>query len=201
MLRCAITDGTSTCSVNAAQIDRLQNQVRRWAANGIDFIQLREKRLDAGALFTLAEHAMQTLREMDSATKLLINTRADVAIAARAHGVHLTSHVDELTPQQARALYAHAGLPSPAVSVSCHTKDDVTRARDNGADLILFGPVFEKQVNGHHVADGSGIDRLRVACELAQGVPVLALGGVTPVNAPACVSAGAAGIAGIRTFV
>src|ERR1700743_2351613 len=114
MLRCAITDGTASCFVNAAQIDRLQNQVRGWAADGIDLIQLREKNLEAGALLALAEAAMQTLHDMHSPTKLLINTRADVAIAARAHGVHLTSHADELTPQQVRGVFTHAELPTRA---------------------------------------------------------------------------------------
>src|SRR6202012_5162978 len=120
MLRCAITDGTSSCFVNAAQIDRLQKQVPGWAAAGIDLIQLREKNLEAGALFALAEAALQTLHDMHSPTKLLINTRADVAIAALAHGVHLTSDPNELTPQQVRELFPHASLPAPVVSISCH---------------------------------------------------------------------------------
>ena len=156
MLRCAITDGSASGFVNAAQIDRLRNHVRRWAADGIDIIQLREKNLDAGALLALAEAALQTLREMQSPTKLLINTRADVAIAARAHGVHLTSDPNELTPQQVRELFTHAGLPAPIVSVSCHTPADIARARHNAADFILFGPVFEKRINGKLVTDGVG---------------------------------------------
>ena len=123
MLRCAITDGTASCFVNAAQIDRLQNQVRGWAADGIDLIQLREKNLEAGAVLALAEVAMQTLHETYSPTKLLINTRADVAIAARAHGVHLTSDPNELTPQQVRELFTHAGLP--VESFETHGSDQV----------------------------------------------------------------------------
>jgi len=201
MLRCAITDGTASGFVNATQIDRLQNHVRRWAADGIELIQLREKNLDAGALLALAEAALQTLHEMQSRTKLLINTRADVAIASRAHGVHLTSHADELTPHQVRELYTHAGLPSPIVSISCHTPADIARARHNAADLILFGPVFEKRVDGEVVAPGAGLEALVLACAIAQQVPILALGGVTSENSGACLSAGAAGVAGIRTFL
>jgi len=200
MLRCAITDGTAAGSVNAVQIDYLQNQVRRWARDGINFIQLREKNLEAGALFTLAEAAMQTLREMQSSTRLLINTRADVAVAAKTHGVHLTSRADELTPQQVRGLFAYCGLSSPVVSVSCHTAEEVTGARDNEADLILFGPIFEKHISGRHLVNGVGLDLLEESCRLAQDLPVLAIGGVTSMNAPACLTAGAAGIAGIRTF-
>jgi thiamine-phosphate pyrophosphorylase len=201
MLRCAITDGTASSFVNATQIDRLQNQVHRWAADGIDLIQLREKNLEAGALLTLAEAAMQTLHEMQSPAKLLINTRADVAIAARAHGVHLTSHADELTPHQVRELFTHAGLPAPVVSISCHTPADIARARHNAADFILFGPVFEKRVDGEVVAAGAGLEALALACAIAQQTPILALGGITSENAGACLSAGASGVAGIRTFV
>jgi len=200
MLRCAITDHTSSSFVDTAQNEGLLRQVHRCAAEGVEFIQLREKNLDAGALLTLAEAVLQTLREMQSPTKLLINTRADVAIAARAHGVHLTSSPDELTPQQVRGLFTHAGLPAPIVSVSCHTPADIARARHNAADFILFGPVFEKRVNGKLASDGVGLEALAMACAIAQHVPVLALGGVTAQNAAACLASGATGVAGIRLF-
>jgi thiamine-phosphate pyrophosphorylase len=201
MLRCAITDGTAARFVKAVQINRLQNQVRRWAADGIEIIQLREKNLDAGALLALAEAVMQTLHEVQSPAKLLINTRADVAIAARAHGVHLTAHPDELTPLQVRELFTHAGLPAPIVSISCHTPADIARARHNAADFILFGPVFEKRIDGQLVAAGAGLEALTFACAIAQQIPVLALGGITPQNSAVCLASGATGVAGIRTFL
>jgi thiamine-phosphate pyrophosphorylase len=201
MLRCAITDGTADGFVNATQTDRLQDQVRRWAGDGIDFIQLREKNLDAGALLIFAEAVMQTLQAMRSPTKLLINARADVAVAARAHGVHLTAHRDELTPQQVRSLFVHARLPSPIVSVSCHTPADIAGARHHSANFILFGPVFEKRIDGEVVARGVGLEALSLACAVAQPVPVLALGGITSENTATCMAAGAAGIAGIRIFL
>jgi thiamine-phosphate pyrophosphorylase len=200
MLRCAITGGRASGFVNATQIEGLQDQVRRWADEGVELIQLREKGLSAGSLFQLAEVAMQTLREIQSPTKLLINTRADVAIGVGAHGVHLSSHVDELKPQQVRELFTHAGLPPPIVSVSCHTPTDIARARHNAADLILFGPIFEKRVDGELVTAGVGLEALALACAIAEQVPVLALGGVTSETAGACLAAGAAGIAGVRIF-
>lgn len=204
MLRCAITDGAASDFVDCTQMHRLQSQVRRWAADGIEIIQLREKQVQAGALFTLAEAAVRALDRMHSSTKLstrlLINGRADVAIACGAHGVHLTATADELTPQQVRTLYRDAGRPAPVVSVSCHTVDQVRRARAEAVDYILFGPVFEKRVDGSIVSPGAGIELLRAACKAARPLPVLALGGVTPANAAQCVEAGAAGIAGIRLF-
>lgn len=201
MLRCAITGGTASGFVNRLQIDLLEAQVRRWAAVGLDFIQLREKNLEPGALLMLAEAARRTLDAAASSTKLLINGRGDVAIAARADGIHLTAHADELTPEQVRAFYEHATLPSPIVSVSCHTLEEINRARDNRADLILFGPVFEKRVAGQLAAAGAGLDALAEACRSAHPVPVLALGGITEQHAALCTRAGAAGIAGIRTFL
>lgn len=201
MLGCAITDGTSASFVNATQIERLQNQVRSWASDGIDLIQLREKDLNAGSLLALAEAAMQTLREVQSPTKLLINTRADVAIAASAHGVHLTSHPDELTPHQIREIFTHAGLPAPIVSVSCHTPADIARARHHAVDFILFGPIFEKRIDGELITAGVGLEALALACAIAEPVPILALGGITPENSAACLAAEAAGVAGIRTFL
>jgi thiamine-phosphate pyrophosphorylase len=149
----------------------------------------------------LAEAAMQTLHEMQSPAKLLINTRADVAVAARAHGVHLTAGPDELTPHQVRELFTHAGLPAPIVSVSCHTPADIARARHNAADFILFGPVFEKRIDGQLVAAGAGLEALTFACAIAQQIPVLALGGITPQNSAVCLASGATGVAGIRTFL
>lgn len=206
MLRCAITDGNAPGFVNATQLDRLQldrleNQVRRWAAEGIDLIQLREKHLEAGALLALSEAVLRILAERNASTKLLINSRADVAIAARAHGVHLTSDHDELTPQQVRELFTRASLPRPVVSISCHSPADIARARHNAANLILFGPVFEKRADGELVHAGVGLEALALACSIAEQLPVLALGGVSRENSAACVTAGAAGIAGIRTFL
>ena len=201
MLRCAITNHTASRFVNTAQIESLQDQVRHWAAESIELIQLRGKDLDAGVLFSLAEAALQTLHEMQSPTKVLINTRADVAIAARAHGVHLTARPDELTPHQVRELFTHAGLPAPIVSISCHTPSDIARACHNAADFILFGPVFEKRVDGERVSDGVGLEALAMACAIAQQIPVLALGGITREHSARCLAAGATGVAGIRTFL
>jgi thiamine-phosphate pyrophosphorylase len=139
---------------------------------------------------------------------LLINSRADAAVAAGADGVHLTSGEGELTPAQIRTLYAAAGQPQPVVSISCHTLADVTRARMLAPSLILFGPVFEKVVSDpatQHTTEafisrGIGLNLLGTACAAAVPVPVLALGGITGANTPDCLEAGAAGIAAIRFF-
>ena len=200
MLRYAITDAARTASSPEGRHDALHACIRRWAAEGIDFIQLREKSLPAGELFSLAQTLREDLLQSGSSIRLLLNARADLAVAAGAHGVHLTSSPGELTAKQVRSLFAQAGRPAPFLSASCHTVEQAAHARGAGVDLILFGPVFEKVAGGAFAAEGVGLTLLREAVQGAHPVPVLALGGVTYANAPACLSAGAAGIAGIRLF-
>jgi len=146
-------------------------------ADGVDMIQIREKDLTARQLFefTLAVLEVRAKRP----AKILINTRADVALAAGADGVHLPAAAPRETP------------PGLLVGRSCHTLAEVRAA---AADFVTFGPVFASPAKGQPV----GLDALAEACRT--GVPVYALGGVSWDNAAACVKAGAAGIAGIRLF-
>lgn len=200
MLRYAITDGTAANVRPAERIPALRALVQRWATAGIDFIQLREKNLATSELFVLAGALVDEARSAGSRTRLLVNTRADIALGSGAGGVHLTGGADQMTPAQVRSVFQRAGRPSPVVSVSCHTVEDLRRASREGADLLLFGPVFGKTVQGDMVVEGSGLDRLREAVAAAGELPVLALGGVTEANSLACREVGAAGVAGIRLF-
>jgi len=210
MLRYAITDRARFAAESGQQAEptrqtALLRQAARLAAEGIDFLQLRERDLSAAALASLARNLLATLCEHNPATRLLVNSRADVAIATHADGVHLTSSPNELTPAQVRALYAAASLPEPVISLSCHTLAEVARAASSAPDerptLILFGPVFEKVVGNKLVTAGAGLDLLRAACAAAAPIPVLALGGITPANTDSCLDAGAMGIAAIRLFL
>lgn len=178
----------------------LLRQAHRWSAERIDFVQLREKDLPDADIAALAREILSMLARASSSTKLLINSRADIAVATDAHGVHLTASPNELTPKQVRDLYASANRPAPIISISCHTLEEVHRARVNRADAILFAPVFEKIIAGQIITPGQGLDHLRAACLAASPIPVYALGGVTLENARACLEAGAYGIAGIRLF-
>jgi thiamine-phosphate pyrophosphorylase len=200
MLRYAITSRASYPGDEPQQQAALLLQASRWTADGIDFIQLREKDLPATNIAALAREILKAIARTTSPTKLLINSRPDIAIATGAHGVHLTSKQDELTPTQVRSLYALTNSPAPIITVSCHSLEDVYHARVNQADAILFAPVFEKIIVGRIITPGQGIDRLRAACLAASPVPVYALGGVTLENASACLDARAAGVAGIRLF-
>jgi thiamine-phosphate pyrophosphorylase len=204
MLRYAITSGEDAGSGEASiTLERIA-QARRWAAEGMDYVQLREKQLDTGELVRLAAAMQVALREYGrencGRTKLLVSNRADVAVAAGADGVHLTSRPGELTAEQVRRVFAASGSSAPVVSASCHSLEEVRQAVGGRVDLILFGPVFEKRAAGEVVVAGVGLEALREACKIASTTPVLALGGVTEGNAALCVQAGAAGIAGIRLF-
>ena len=209
MLRYAITDRARFPGDEGAREAALLEQAARLAAAGVDFVQLREKDLEPAALAALARKLVATLHGHSPAPKLLINSRADIAVAADADGVHLTSTEGSLTPADVRRLYAAAGLPSPVVSVSCHTLGEVAAARRSAPTLILFGPVFEKVVADPHadypadarLSDGSGLNLLHLACAAAAPVPVLALGGISPGNTAGSLAAGAAGIAAIRLFL
>lgn len=200
MLRYAITSRALYPGDERQQLDALLQQAARWAADGVDFIQLREKDLSASCLAALSRQILQAIRLAASQTRLLINSRPDIAVATGAHGVHLSAVPDELTPNQVRRLYAAANLDAPIVTVSCHTLDDVQRARVSNADAIIFAPVFEKAVAGSIVTSGQGLEALRAACVAASPTPIYALGGVTVENTAACLNAGAAGVAGIRLF-
>jgi thiamine-phosphate pyrophosphorylase len=190
MLKCAITSGEGWA---------VMEHVRRWSHEGVDYVQLREKQMAAGELVKLAV-AMQAVLRESGTTKLLVNGRPDVAIAAVADGVHLTSQEGELAVEQVREVFEAAGASRPLVSVSCHTLEEVRRAVSEGVDFILFGPVFEKRVEGEMVGDGVGLENLQEACDAADRTPVLALGGVTWPRAELCIEAGASGVAGIRLF-
>jgi len=162
---------------------------------GVDYIQLREKDLSTRELEMLAREVVAMVRENSLLTRLLINSRTDVALAAGADGVHLRG--DDVGPREARQA-AHQPLTTDhfLVAASCHSNEDVIRAASEGADFAVFAPVFEK--NNAPGRQPTGLAALHEACRAK--IPVLALGGVTMENAASCLEAGAAGVAGIRLF-
>jgi thiamine-phosphate pyrophosphorylase len=164
---------------------------------GVDYIQLREKDLSTGDLETLACEAVQHLRTENQKLKtvFLINSRTDIALASGAQGVHLPS--DDVSPSEVKKIWTEGGrtVARVTVAVSCHTRAEVARAAQEGADFAVFGPVFEKE---NSLTGPAGLGALEEACQ--EKVPVLALGGITLGNTTACMQAGAAGIAAIRLF-
>jgi len=187
-----ITDREQFPGSYAEQREQLLAKIAEAARAEVDYIQLREKDLSTRELEEVARAAIDLLRKSGTKTRLLINSRTDVALAVGADGVHLRSH--DISPADVRRIWRSAGLTTePVVVVSCHSEEEVKSAKAAGADFVVFGPVF-----GKGQAPGTGISALHAAC--SHGVPVLALGGVTADNAHSCIEAGSSGIAGIRMF-
>lgn len=205
MLLYYITDRTQFPGSAAEQRRALLARIVEAARAGVDYIQLREKDLPVRELEALAHEAVAATRGTRS--KLLINSRADVALAAGADGVHLPA--GDLAASEVRALVEGAGPPTTGnflIAVSCHSAAEVAAADGHGADFVVFGPVFEKSGKA-----GVSVKALAEACKRVGPVPrtegghrgslpVLALGGVTLENAADCLRSGAEGVAGIRLF-
>jgi thiamine-phosphate diphosphorylase len=174
MIRCYVTDrrhGDLLTHVNAA--------IRA----GVEMIQVREKDLAARALYELVCKVRDAAA--GTATKVLVNDRLDVAMAAEIDGVHLPGNglpVDRVRPL--------VGL----LGCSTHSVDEAVRAERGGADFVIFGPVFDTPGK-----TPVGIDALRRVAAAVR-IPVLAIGGITHTNTDENLKAGAAGIAAIRLF-
>jgi len=157
-------------------------------AAGVDYLQIREKDLSGRALAALVESAMALANP--HGTRILVNERADIARAAGAHGVHLPG--DSPSPGRVRAVAPDAFL----IGVSCHSAAEVARAESEGADLAVFGPVFDTSSKRAY-GPPQGVAALEEAAR-GRRIPVLALGGITLQNFRLCRAA--AGIAGISLF-
>jgi thiamine-phosphate pyrophosphorylase len=183
MLLCYITDAKQLGGHLLPAVDRALRA-------GVDLVQIREKDLSTRQLCELTAAAVDLVR--DAQAKILVNSRADVALAAGAHGVHLPA--GSVSPAEVRRV----SPPGFVVGVSCHNPAEIDRAAAEGADFVVFGPVFDT-ASKRAYGPPQGLQRLREACAAAR-VPVLALGGVGLGNAAACLAAGAAGLAGISLF-
>lgn len=188
-----ITNGATThhTTPHSADFARIIELVRAAAKARVDLIQLREKELTARTLYELARQSARITR--DSRTQLLINDRADIARAAKADGVHLTTR--SLPAKIMRQTFGENFL----IGVSCHTLAEARAARDEGANFATFSPVFNtpsKRIYGQPV----GLETLREAVNELSPFPLIALGGITRDNLHDCLRAGAQGVAAIRLF-
>jgi thiamine-phosphate pyrophosphorylase len=158
----------------------------------IPLFQIREKNLSTRVLYELITRAVEIAGA--SSTRLLVNDRFDVARAAGAGGVHLTS-----VSLPARVVRDVCGVEF-LIGVSTHSLDEARRARDGGANFAVFGPVFETESKRAY-GPPQGLDKLQEVTNELADFPVLAIGGVTPDNVESCLDAGASGFAGISWFV
>ena len=157
---------------------------------GVDFIQIRERDLSDKALYELACEAVTLARGKDC--RILINGRADIALAAAADGVHLPStglHISDIS----------SWIPKDfLVVVSVHSLTEARLASEQAADYVLLGHIFPTKSK---LSYGSplGLDYLREVCSIAS-IPVFGLGGMVRESIQPVLESGAVGIAGISLF-
>lgn len=189
----AITSGATTSKTTPDDDDcsRLLHLAEAAVAAQISLFQIREKNLSARVLYELVKRAAKITR--GSLTKLLVNDRFDIALTAGADGVHLTS-----ASLPARVVRKICG-PEFLIGSSTHSLETARAARDDGADFVVFGPVFETESKRAY-GPPQGLDKLQQVASQLQGFPVLAIGGIRLDNAESCFAAGASGIAGITLF-
>lgn len=180
MILCLVTDRRRRPTIE---------QCRAASRAGVDLVQLREPDLEAAALSSVATRLVEATG--DTATRIIVNDRVDVALTCGAGGVHLRG--DSIPPRRVREMTP----PGFLVGRSVHGVDEaVLAARD--ADYLIAGTVFptasKPGLRAHLGVDGlSAIVR-------AVDIPVLAIGGVSMDRIEAVAGAGAAGVAAIGLF-
>jgi thiamine-phosphate pyrophosphorylase len=188
-----ITSGQTTelTTPTSDDFSSLLNLISSAVNAEIDLIQIREKQLPARVLFELASSAARITR--GSQTKLLVNDRADIATAAGADGVHLTT--TSLPARVVRSVFGDQFL----IGVSTHSHIEVNAARAGGADFVVFGPVFQS-ISKPGYGNAKGVQALSEVASEVSPFPVIALGGINAVNVSSCIAAGARGVAAISMF-
>lgn len=158
-----VTDRHQTCGRPLATV--LQQAI----IAGVPAIQLREKDLSTSELLTLAQEIQAATAAR--AVPLIVNDRVDLVMALNMSGVHLRT--DSLPLPTARQVLGSNRL----VGISTHSIEEVRRANREGADYIVFGPIYETP-SKRSFGPPLGLDRLTEACSQST-VPIFAIGGIT----------------------
>lgn len=135
-----ITDRKAFAPDESTRRRRLLDKIEEATRAGVNFIQLREKDLPACDLELLATEAGNIVAQ--TPTKLFINSRLDIAMAAGAN-IHLRA--DDISPREVKAIWNRDRHQELLIAVSCHTLPEVARAAEMQANFAVFGPVFEKK--------------------------------------------------------
>lgn len=158
--------------------ETLTENIRTLAASGVDILQLRDKQLDDRTLYERTLAAVAAVSEVSTASTaqrplLIVNDRADIAVAAGADGVHVGQ--EELPLRAARRIVGPDGI----VGVSTHNLQQALQAQHDGADYIGCGPTFASQTKSF--ADFPGLPFLKqVASQIR--LPAFAIGGIDATN-------------------
>lgn len=166
---------------------RFLDRIGQLSECGVDLIQLRAKHLDDRDLLDLARCCRDRIGD---GTQFLVNGRADIAIAAGADGVHLPA--DGIPVSVVRRLSEKL-----VVGRSCHSVDEVRRASEDGADLVVLGPLFETRTGVKESA--ITLDDLAEASRV--DIQVFALGGFDRRRVAELEGSRVTGVAGIAMFM
>jgi thiamine-phosphate pyrophosphorylase len=158
---------------------------------GVKAIQLREKDLCGRDLFSLAERSHKLCQAYNAA--LFINDRVDVAMAVDAAGVQLSQ--TSLPVITTRAVMG----PQKIIGVSTHSLREAKEAEQNGADFVLFGPVYFTASKAAYGAP-QGLPALKTIVDNIS-LPVYAIGGIKPENIESTKKLGVRGVALISAIV
>jgi thiamine-phosphate pyrophosphorylase len=162
----------------------------RAARSGVDFIQIREKKISGKNLSELVRTVMREVS--DASCKIVVNERFDVAIIAGAHGVHLTS-------TSIPAEIVRSNVPDGfIIGKSTHSVSEIGRSKSS-VDYFFFSPIFDTP-SKTGVIVSKGVSALKSAVDFASPVPVIALGGIRIENVKEVLASGVAGVAGIGLF-
>jgi len=186
-----ITSGSTTnkTTPDSPEFSQLLTLIKSAVAAQIPLIQIREKALNTRVLYELTRRAVGIAH--GSSTRVLVNDRFDVALGAGAAGVQLTAQ--SLSARVVRSATSSRFV----IGVSTHSVHEAEEARSGGADLVLFGPVFETE-SKRSFGPPQGLSKLADIAAAVDGTPVIAIGGIVIENVSECLRHGAAGIAAIR---
>ena len=165
-----ITTGKATAENFPVKSKEICKIIETAVETKISLVQIREKNLPARLVFELTARAVCLAQ--NSETKILVNDRADIALAAGADGVHLTAN--SLPTEIIRQNYP----PDFIIGVSAHSIEAAEAARNRGADFATFSPIFHSPNKGK----SKGLDELRKVCEKLNPFSVIALGGIDETN-------------------
>jgi thiamine-phosphate pyrophosphorylase len=168
-------------------------QVARLCEGGATLVQLREKHLSPRDFYAEVSEALRVARRFGA--RVVVNDRADVALAAGADGVHVGQ--EDLPPEAARAL-SGGGM---VVGFSTHGVGQASEAARLPVDYIAIGPVFStrSKENPDPVVGLEGVERVREA--VGRAVKLVAIGGITAESAPSVLEAGADSVAVIGALL
>jgi thiamine-phosphate pyrophosphorylase len=164
-----------------------------WLDVGVRLVQLRAKSAPSGLLLEWADRAARRMHEAGGL--LIVNDRADIALLAGADGVHVGQ--DDVAPRDIRRI----DKGRLRIGLSTHTPGQFEAGCAEPVAYLAIGPVFPTSTKGAAAEPPVGLDGVRSVSARSNGLPVVAIGGITLENAASVIEAGAASVAVISDLL